>query len=35
MQIFDIIAIPLGYVLWFIYRFIQNYFVSKIGRAHV
>lgn len=28
MQIFDIIAIPLGYVLWFIYRFIQNYFVS-------
>ncbi|MCI8554311.1 MAG: YidC/Oxa1 family membrane protein insertase [Clostridiales bacterium] len=28
MQIFDLIGIPLGYVLWFIYRFIPNYFVS-------
>ena len=26
--IFDIIGIPLGYVLWFIYRFIRNYFVA-------
>lgn len=26
--IFDIIGIPLGYVLWFIYRFVGNYFVS-------
>lgn len=26
--IFDIIGIPLGYVLWFIYRFISNYFVA-------
>lgn len=28
MQIFDIIAIPLGYVLWFIYKYIGNYFIS-------
>lgn len=26
--IFNIIGIPLGYVLWFIYRFVGNYFVS-------
>ena len=26
--IFDIIATPLGYVLWFIYGFIKNYFVA-------
>ena len=28
MQIFDIIATPLGYILWFIYRFVGNYFIS-------
>lgn len=28
MQIFDIIGIPLGYVLWFIYGLISNYFVA-------
>lgn len=28
MQIFDIIGIPLGYVLWFIYKFVSNYFVA-------
>lgn len=28
MQIFDIIGIPLGYVLWFIYRLVSNYFVA-------
>lgn len=28
MQILDIIAVPLGYVLWFIYKFVTNYFVS-------
>lgn len=24
----DILAVPLGYILWFIYRFISNYFIS-------
>lgn len=24
----DILAIPLGYILWFIYRFLNNYFIS-------
>lgn len=28
MQIFDIVGIPLGYVLWFIYKFVSNYFVA-------
>ena len=28
MDIFNIIAVPLGYVLWFIYRFVTNYFVA-------
>lgn len=28
MGIFDILAVPLGYILWFIYRFIGNYFIS-------
>ena len=28
MQIFDIIAIPLGYILHFIYNIFGNYFVS-------
>ena len=27
-SIFNIIGIPLGYVLWFIYKFIKNYFVA-------
>ena len=26
--IFDIFAVPLGYVLWFIYRFVGNYFIA-------
>ena len=28
MDIFNIIAVPLGYVLWFIYRLVTNYFVA-------
>lgn len=24
----DLLAVPLGYILWFIYRFIGNYFIS-------